>query len=138
MPNRMLVGLMLLLGASCGGDLADFRSTPGGPARYGEGKLFISWTLGGQAPSESVCAGVARLDLRVESSYGRVTISPIPCTLDRFRFDGLPAGASNLILDAYDSAGCRVATGRASATLSATLPENPAPTLAVSAVKACH
>src|SRR5438128_2312997 len=69
------------------------------------GKVFIQWTLGGAAPSEESCAGVDHLTLSLFYAQGRVTIAPIPCTIGRFRYDGLPTGSADLRLDGIDDTG---------------------------------
>ena len=144
MRRFRLAGLCLvpLLWGCFGVDPSSPPSGGQGPAvasgPQGDGKLFIQWTLGGQPPSDTSCAGVDQLRLSLVYVNDSVTIEPIPCTLNRFRYDGLPAGVATLQLDALDAQGCRVARGIAPDTLTPTLPDTPQPTVALSAVRACR
>src|SRR5689334_22268440 len=83
--------------------------------RRGDGRVFVAWTLGGAAPSEAACAGVDHLELRLDYGTGGedVRVAPIPCSLDRFRYDALPVGTATLTLRAVDANGCALAEGTA-------------------------
>lgn len=106
----------------------------------GGGKLLIAWTLDGAPPSDATCAAIDHLVLGLDYDDGsRVAISPIPCSLTRFRYDGLPAGHATLSLGAYDSTErCLLAQARAPLTLSTILPDAPAPVLALPAPRVCR
>jgi hypothetical protein len=108
------------------------------PEPRGEGKIFISWTIGGQLPSPTSCTGIDHIRLQLETYNGAVVgISPIPCTLDRFRFDHMPEGAGVIRLIAVDAKKCEVARGRSSITITQTQPMTPSPVVAISAPKPC-
>lgn len=121
-----------------GGQTGSYSGAPGTPAGLGAGKIFIDWTVAGQPPSKAACAGVDHLDLRLSSAWGDVTISPIPCTLTRFRYDGLPDGPGTLSLDAHDASGCPVSSGSVDLTVGDTVPDAPSPTVSIGAPQPCH
>ncbi len=101
-------------------------------SNYGDGKLLISWTIGGQPPTVGNCSGVSSLRLRLDNGGEEIEISPIPCTATRFRHDGLPSGRATLTLSGFDKDGCTIIlSGTDAATLSATLPPDPAPVIAL-------
>ncbi len=127
-----------LLGCSGGYHQPDYRTDPGTPGDFGDGKLLIAWTIGGQPPTQAACAGVDHLVLALDNGYEQVEISPIPCLLTRFRYDGLPSGDATLSLTAYDASGCIAMAGSADGFLSATLPADPSPVLALDTLAACH
>ncbi|MSP63070.1 MAG: hypothetical protein EXR72_22580 [Myxococcales bacterium] len=141
MRRFLLVPLAFLLDPGCfGGDgPTQYRVDPGaGSGQLGAGKIFIQWTLAGQPPSPAACTGVDHLDVRLETSTAQVTISPVPCTLTRFRFDGMPEGPGNLLITGFDASGCRVTSGAARLTVVTTQPTDPSPTVALSAITLCR
>src|SRR6516164_2513839 len=103
MRRIALVAAALCLFACDPGNSNDPSSD--GQGNYGNGKLFMSWTIGGQAPSVSACTGIDHLTLTLDDNYQTATVDPIPCTLTRFRYDGLFEGPSTVRLDAIDTAG---------------------------------
>ena len=134
--NLLLVSLALSVG--CGGRHASFTGMPGSDAALGTGKILIDWTLGGDPPSKAACAAIDHLDLNLASGWGEITISPVPCTLTRFRYDGLPDGPGTLTMNAYDPRGCAIARGSVDLTVGDTLPGAPSPTVAIGAVQPCN
>ena len=120
--------------AGCGFDSGPDVQHPG---TQGAGRILINWTIGGQPPSTTSCAGIDHLRLRVETYSDAVIISPVPCTNDRVRFDNLPEGTGIVRLTAVDANDCAVARGEAPITVTTTLPASPSPTVAISAVQPC-
>jgi hypothetical protein len=116
--------------AACGGG-----ASSGGPQpvrtepclQAQDGILSLSWTVDGQAPTSSACAGIDHLELFLSTSGCDVEISPVPCTLDRFRYDQLPDGPAAVMLDAVDGNGRAVGSGTAQVDLTATVPAAPVP-----------
>ena len=89
------------------------------------GVLSIQWTIDGQAPSETTCQGIARMQLRVESSCNLGVISPIPCNLDKLRFDQQPKGDLQLTLEAIGTSEDLRASGSISFYARASVPNTP-------------
>jgi len=114
-------GLGLAGGGGCGGDVS--RSD----ACTGDASLFISWSFGTE-PLATACAarGVDHLEVSVENSCV-VTISPVPCALDRFRYDKQLAGGAVIGVVALDARGNLLASGRVATTLGPTIPSTPVP-----------
>ncbi len=128
--------LCFALVAGCGSYTSDegyYAPDPGtssGPA--GTGKIGIQWTLNGAAPTADSCKGVAQLVLTLDYGNGRVTISPIPCTAGRLRYDRLPEGSADLVLEGYTAERCRTHLGVAkNVDITATLPDPFSPTIAL-------
>ena len=101
------------------------------------GKLFVNWTLDGSAPTAALCKSIDHLTLALFYAQGRVTIDPIPCTLTRFRYDGLPPGSADLEIGGYDARGCLVLDGTARITLTQTVPASPMPTVPMTTRAGC-
>lgn len=108
----------------------------------GKGRILIAWTIGGKPASADTCGGsptIDHLELRLDTSWGdSVTIAPIPCALDRFRYDNLPSGDLAFRLSAVDKNRCELARARGSARVSETLPADPSPVLALPSPAACR
>jgi hypothetical protein len=133
--RRFLPALVgLAIGAGCGG------LTPSASQSYvpGQGIVLLDWTIGGQPPSATACAGVDHLDLHVNIGSGGVIIEPIPCTLTRLRYDHLPDGPGTVDVNAYDATGCIVSAGSADIVIGDTVPAAPSPTVALPALRRCH
>ena len=134
---RPLALLCVALLAGCGsytpesdGYYAPDPGTSNGPA--GTGKIGILWTLNSAPPTAESCANVAQLILTLDYGNGRVTISPIPCSAGRLRYDRLPEGAANIILEGYDAQRCRTHLGVAkNVEITATVPDPFSPTIAL-------
>lgn len=129
----------LCLAAGCAADPTD---PTGGdqvqnPNPSGTGRFFIAWTIADQVPNASLCGGIARLSLDVTYPDVRYTINPIPCILDRFRYDGMPTGSATLTLTGYDANSCALTSGTAPVVITPTKPESPSPTLALATPRAC-
>jgi hypothetical protein len=124
-------------GDGSGGTYDDGTTHYTGPA--GGAKLLIAWTLDGAEPSATACAGIDHLVLGLSYAGESVAISPIPCDLTRFRYDGLPEGHAVLSLGAYDrDERCLLANASDIAILSAALPDEPAPVLSLPAARPCR
>jgi hypothetical protein len=134
-PLALLAAIALLAAASCGGH---GDSPPDGHVSYGEGRIFIKWQIAGAAPSDAECAGVDHLIVSLDNTITAVQISPVPCTLTQFRYDGLPEGSTLLRIDAVDGNGCRVSGGEARTYVSQYIPGAPSPTIALTAIQPCR
>lgn len=129
--------LSLALLAGCGGYVPEsdpyYTPDPGtssGPE--GAGKIGIVWTMNNAAPTSESCAGVAQLILTLDYGGGSVTISPIPCTAGRLRYDHLPVGNANIILEGYDAGRCRTHLGVAkNVAVTSAVPDPFSPTIAL-------
>jgi hypothetical protein len=109
----------------------------------GDGRILIDWTIGAQPPSATACAGVDHLVLLLAYDDGQqVQIAPVPCTLTRFRYDYLPVGGGAVQLVALDGPddnnACIISEGMARIDVSATLPAQPTPAVALGAVHVCR
>ncbi len=104
---------------------------PGGPfgcAEPSDGIILLDWTIDGQAPGLTSCSGIAKLSLFLDNQFcGEVEIDPVPCTLDKFRYDTLPEGPAQVTLQGFDSHGVIKVQGTAMVNLTATLPAKPTP-----------
>lgn len=71
-----------------------------------KGVLWLSWTISGQAVSDSVCAGIDHLVITVESSPSvGVAIKPVACTDGgSWERDDVPEGTDTVVVDAVDGA----------------------------------
>lgn len=97
--KRFSFALLLL----CGGCVLGDNGAPPTLSCDGDGRegiVSITWTINGAPPSAESCAGIARLQLRVTSSCNDGVISPVPCDLDKVRFDRQPYGDLLLELQA--------------------------------------
>jgi hypothetical protein len=118
------LGLGLGLGASgCGGDVSRSEGCSG------DASLFISWSFGAE-PLAIACSAraVDHLEVTVESATcAGLVIGPVPCTLDRFRYDKQRAGSALIGVQALDARDRVVARGQVVTTLSSTIPATPVP-----------
>src|SRR5690349_10169676 len=81
------------IGPSSGGGTSTPPVYDGQGVSRGDGRVYFRWTIDGQVPTDALCAGVDHLALVLDyDGGGRVSIAPIPCTLDRFRYDKLATG----------------------------------------------
>ncbi len=94
-----------------------------------DGILSLAWTVRSQVPSAASCATISHLDLYLtpDQCTGSVEISPVDCTLDRFRYDNLPEGGALVELEAVGPSGALVAQGTARVTLGPQVPATPDP-----------
>ena len=89
---------MCLLGfAGCSFDYTPDVTTPI-TEPLGSGRIFIAWTIGGKAPDAAGCGPVHHLSLELQYHHGSTKVDPIPCALDRFRYDRLPTGDADAVL----------------------------------------
>ena len=123
---RAIFACALVL-AACGSS----HVNPGGPfgcPERSDGIILLDWTVDGQAPSMTSCAGIAKMSLFLDNQFcGEVEIDPVPCALDKFRYDTLPEGPAEVLLQGFDSRGVIKVQGTAMVTLTATLPAKPTP-----------
>ncbi|HEY2743769.1 MAG TPA: hypothetical protein VGL86_04070 [Polyangia bacterium] len=110
--------------AGCGGSNG---SGTGGNSAH-EGVLWISWTVNGQAVSDTSCAAVDHLTLTMQTSAGDLEIEPIPCLRGLgWEYDGLPEGFDVVILDAFNLQNENTLEGVADVTVTGDKPATPAP-----------
>jgi hypothetical protein len=130
--NAAVPGFFLFVAAlaACGGGTG-YRVGPiAGDGRYAcpgqSGILSLAWTVSGSVPSTEACAGVDHLELTLapDACQG-VLIEPIPCALDRFRYDHLPEGPATVQLQSVG--GTRRIGGSARVDLSPAVPAVPTP-----------
>jgi hypothetical protein len=122
-PLRLLVLLLATtsLAAGCG-------SSPSKPGGAQKGVLWISWTVKGQAVSDTTCAAIDHMTLTMETSAGSLEIEPIPCLRGLgWEYDDLPAGNDLVTLDAFDAHGDITLEGNSFVEVDATKPAMPAP-----------
>jgi hypothetical protein len=100
-------------GSACG-------STP-------DGVVLLGWTIRGAAPTSASCAGIDHLSVDIDGGGCGATIAPVPCALDRWRYDNLPVGSVVATVNALDSGGRVVASGSAQLNLTSAVPSSPAP-----------
>ena len=124
---------------ACSIDTAPYGNDtlPPNPQPLGDGRIFIDWTVGGQPPDALRCAGIDHLSLKLDYRGTGVRVEPIPCDLDRFRYDGLPTGSAQLTLTAFTASGCATSSGTAAVVVTATLPATPTPRVPIDAPHAC-
>lgn len=117
---------LLLLSSGClfGDNGAPPVFTCDGDGR--EGIVSITWTINGAPPSAESCAGIARLQLRVTSSCDDGVISPVPCELDKVRFDRQPYGDLLLELQAIGASEQLLLDGAINYTALSSPPSTPA------------
>lgn len=105
------------------------------------GKILIAWTLNGVPASTDACNGVDHVDMTFQDSYGSLlTVSPIPCTLTRFRYENLPLGNAALRIRAYRGGGenCPLGEGIVRLRVSDTPPDAPSPVVPVQIYSNCQ
>jgi hypothetical protein len=120
--------LVVLLSSGCGGSSSpglSERHQTGGCGETQAGILVLSWTLHGATASATSCSGVDHLEVELSGSGCEVTISPVPCALDHWRYDHLPGGPQQATVTAVDAAGRSVASGVATVDLTSTAPASP-------------
>lgn len=122
-----MLALALAL-AGCG-DAPGYTLTHngGGCSQPSDGILSLSWTLRGAAATATSCAGIDHLEVDMTAGNCGVTISPVPCALDKWRYDELPDGPATVTLTAVDGHGNAVESGSAQLTLGTTPPATPVP-----------
>lgn len=133
--------LALALLAGCGVSSGDDYYTPdpgGSSGPTGAGKIGIQWTINNAAPTADSCKNVAELVLTLDYGSGSVTIKPIPCTAGRLRYDHLPSGYADIILEGYTADRCRNFAGVArDVEINSTVPDPFSPIIAL-APKSCR
>lgn len=146
-PATPRAALLALLALSLGGAACGFQEGPGlpsendppiNPTPLGPGRIFVAWSIDGRSPDPALCGNIDRLSLKLSFRDGtRVKIEPIPCVLDRFRYDGMPLGNADLTLTGFDPRGCVLTEGAATVAISSTQPTTPAPTVALPSPGGC-
>ncbi len=118
---RFAVVLLALGAGSC-------TITPPSSEGCDTGVLYISWTIDGKPPSATSCAGIDHLTVTIDGSCDKVSIAPVPCTLDKFEYDDLPSGSDTIEIVGVDSTGATNVVGSQSGVdLSSAAPPSPVP-----------
>src|SRR5437870_9382918 len=121
--------LAFLLLAGCGGATMAFGdpmlTRRGSGCSATEGIVLLGWTLRSAAPSAASCQGIDHLSVDIDAGGCGATIAPVPCTLDRWRYDHLPEGSIIATVNALDASGRTVASGSAQLTLTTSVPSSP-------------
>ncbi len=126
----LAVTVVTAVTAGCdGSDFGNPRLTHsgGGCAGAEDGVIVLTWTIRGAAPSATSCSGIDHLELDLEGQSCDVTIEPIPCMDDHWRYDQLPEGQVQATLTALNSAGAVVATAVQEVNLTGDVPPSPTP-----------
>jgi hypothetical protein len=87
-----------LLAAGCG------VKSMGGACGDSQGIVALSWSIDGQAPGMG-CRDVVNLTLELDYGCGSILIEPVPCALDRVRYDHLPEGTATVSLTGSSATG---------------------------------
>jgi hypothetical protein len=134
----LLVGSLPVAGCGTpGGDTGTGIIHAEGPS--GAGLIFVAWTIAGQPPSAASCASIDHLTLSLAyRNAGEVSIEPIPCALDRFRYGNLPVGPATLEVQATDTRGCVIGDGVSQVQVTADQPATPDPTVSIDPTGACR
>jgi hypothetical protein len=124
---RALITCALVLCGCGSGSRSTVGSFPTGICPNGEqGILLIDWTVRGSLPSTMSCSGISKITLYLDNPLcGEVQIDPIACALDKFRYDDMPEGQAELVLQGVDANGVLQLSGSATVTLTGTLPAKP-------------
>lgn len=72
----------------------------------------VSWTINGEAPSETNCALVTDMSLTISSSQDQRSYAPIACELSTFSFGALPRDYDTARLEARNENGGTLAQAR--------------------------
>jgi hypothetical protein len=105
-----------------GGSILSRHGSCGVPT---DGIIFLSWTIRGAAPSTASCQGIDQLSITIDGDRCSATIAPVPCTLDRWRYDGLTEGLVTATVTALSVNGSTVAEGQVTAQLDNVVPSSP-------------
>ena len=123
--------LLCLLLAGCGGSTTAFGdpmlTRRGGGCGATEGIVLLGWTIRGAAPSSTSCQGIDHLSVDIDAGGCGATIAPVPCALDRWRYDHMPEGSIVATVNALSASGGIVASGSAQLNLTTAVPSSPAP-----------
>ena len=94
-----------------------------------KGVVWLSWTVAGQAASDSACAGVDHLVITIESSPSvGVAIEPVPCTHGGgWERDDVPEGSDTVLVDAVDAGGATILERIATVGVTESRPAAPTP-----------
>lgn len=116
-----------------------------GAGSYGQGQnsgtILIAWTLNGQPASQTACSRVDHVDMTFQDSAGGLlTVSPIPCTLTRFRYEKLSVGNAALRIRAFGDGAenCELGEGIVRLQVSDTPPDSPSPVVPVQLSGTCQ
>ncbi len=126
---RHVAAILTVLGVAAAGCGSGNGGTGGGGQQgSNQGILFVSWTVKGEAVSDTACMGIDHLTLTMQTEAGDVEIEPIPCLRGLgWEYDGLPEGFNVVILDAFNAQGQNTLEGVSDVTVSSTKPAMPAP-----------
>jgi hypothetical protein len=92
-----------------------------------DGIVLLGWTIRGATPSSASCNGIDHLSIDIDAGGCGATIAPVPCALDRWRYDNLPNGSIIATVNALDANGRVVASGSTQLNLGSSAPSSPAP-----------
>jgi hypothetical protein len=122
--TRLLPILLLGCGAPFGSSHLTRHGTCGTPT---DGIVSLAWTIRSAAPSTQSCSSIDHMSIQIENGSCGATIEPVPCALDRWRYDGMPEGPVDITVTALDRNNNVVASGSLSLQLSTAAPAAPSP-----------
>ena len=119
--HRLLVAVVTLAGCGLPGPTSSTRRC----RAPSDGIVSLSWTINAAPPDTISCAGIDQLEMRLDVAGCEAHIAPVPCAIDKWRYDGLPEGSGSVELVAYDAGGRSLGSGRALIEVGPTLPAAP-------------
>jgi hypothetical protein len=122
MSRLLLLGLL----AGCDSGNVLLARHHGSCSTLSDGVLSLAWTIRGAAPTATSCAGIDRLSVDVENTQCGVTIEPVPCALDHWRYDNLYEGPVTAVVSAIGTNGLTIASGSVDTQLTSVVPASPA------------
>jgi hypothetical protein len=123
--GRLLLLIPVLYGCDFGGPTS--MLVRHGDCGLIDGVLSLAWTIRGATPSAASCQGIDHLSVDIDNDLCGATISPVPCVLDKWRYDNMPEGSVNIAISALDRSGATVAAGYTVVDLGPAPPPSPAP-----------
>jgi hypothetical protein len=90
-----------------------------------DGIVSLAWTIRGQTPTATSCQGIQKLVVSLDGANCGATITPVPCALDKRRYDHIVEGRVTVNISALDNAGNEVAHGETIVDLTRSVPSMP-------------
>jgi hypothetical protein len=126
-PIHTLMFLWVVPLAACGG--SNQTAAVAGCSTVEDAILSITWSFAdssdGGMPNAIACQHIDHVEVSLSTGCGSLTIAPVPCTLDKFRYDHLPEGPATVGVRAIDDFGHPAGMGSAPVDLGRTPPPVP-------------
>jgi hypothetical protein len=129
MPEMRILFLVFGL-IGCDFDPTGFGSptlTRHGSCDAHDGIVSLAWTINGAKPTAESCQGIQKLVVSLEGDACGASISPVPCAIDKWRYDHIVEGRVDVVISALDNAGRLVGEGSTVVNLTRSVPAMPAP-----------